>query len=133
MGVPRASYKSRRQVPPAVVLYTDPGGGQILGYTEEHMRWALGIGRGDAVRLTEGQTRAVDAMILHGRLKSAAQALGIEESTLKNYLRAARQRAGCRTTLQLCMMYAWTGCVQRADGARGEQPLHDRLEHGGPR
>lgn len=93
-------------IPPPRILYTDVNGGQILGYTEEDMREAAGLKPQIALKLTPRQRQTVEAMMIHGTLKGAAKALGVQENSVKKALQSARVKAGATSTLQLCLMYS---------------------------
>lgn len=94
-------------LPPPRILYTDVNGGQILGYTEDDMRWAMGLPRANRETPLPARCKdAVDAYIAHGSVKGAARALGRSTDAVASALRDARRAFKCRTTTQLCTAYA---------------------------
>jgi DNA-binding CsgD family transcriptional regulator len=55
--------------------------------------------------LTARELQVLDAVMAgDGTMATAAQTLGVTESTVKNHLTVVRQKFGVRTTLAACLM-----------------------------
>lgn len=101
-------------LPPPRVLYTDPNGGQIRGYTEIDMLNAM-AGRHhstpDPMRLSAVEAQCLAAIIDHGTAKAAGKALNRSPKTIEATLKRVRERVGLHTTLQTCVAYVRRGVI----------------------
>lgn len=122
------------KLPPERILYTDPNGGQILGYTADDLvevasrtRRKLDAKR-PRFRATARQIEVLSAITLTGSPTNAAEYLQCTLTAVEGVLASLKRRYKGRTTLQLCVMNA-TGEIHEtrspsglSTGAAGPRP-----------
>lgn len=102
------------KLPPERILYTDPNGGQILGYTEEDMlelvrvtvRTVAYAKPPPPFKATKRQAQVLGAILKAGSPSAAAALLGCQVEAVEGVLASLKRRYKGRTTLQLCAMQA---------------------------
>lgn len=103
-------------LPPPRVLYTDPSGGQIEGYSADDVRAIVERALRDAIvapeqrmRLHRRQARVLALLIERGSPSAAAATVGVSTQALHATLQRLRERHKCKTNLQLCVEFARRG------------------------